>query len=206
MRPIPYLRTALFAAVASLAAIVGFDRALAVAIAPVDDVARRVTGPAMTVLEWATLLPMTKFALGFLLLAAGLVLAWRTPTRDLGRFLGIVGGIHMVSRLLSGVLKPPLGRLRPYEMLASPGQADQWFADGNSFPSGHTAHFWALLFPIAWRWPRTRLPLLAVSTFVAASRVAVNDHYLGDVLASISIAAFVSAAFLTWWERRIAPR
>lgn len=205
-----HLRIALAAAAATLLSIAVVDRPLAIALAPTADLARRLTTPLMTALEWATLLPLTKFALGFVLLATGLLLARRPATRDAGRFLGIVGGIHMTARLIAGVLKVPFGRARPYEVLAS-GDRDhqwehQWFGDGGSFPSGHAVHFWALLFPIAWRWPRTRIPLLVATLFVSLSRIVVNDHYLGDVLASIAIAAFMTAGFLDWWERRIDPR
>lgn len=198
-----HLRLALAAAAATLVSVAVADRPLAIALAPTATLARRLTTPPMTALEWATLLPLTKFALGFLLLAAGLVLAWRAPTRDLGRFLGVVGGIHMTTRLLTGVLKVPFGRARPYEVLATGDWRHEWFGDGGAFPSGHAAHFWALLLPVAWRWPRTRIPLLVVTLFVSLSRIAVNDHYLSDVLASIAIAAFMTAGFLDWWERRL---
>ena len=199
----PHLKIAGVATVAMLLAIAVVDRPLALAIAPIAGAARRLISPVVTVLEWVTLLTLTKFALGFVFLVVGLVLAWRPATRDVGRFLGVVGGVHMVSRLVAGVLKPPFGRLRPYEMLESMSREDRWFADGASFPSGHAVHFWALLFPIAWRWPRTRVPLLVAALFVSFSRIIVNDHYLGDVLGSVAIAALVSAGFLTWWEKRL---
>ena len=198
------LRLALWTAVAAMVAIVDFDRRLAVAIEPLAGVARGLSAPIVTALEWVTLLPLTKFALGFLFLAVGLVLAWRPRTREVGRFLGVVGGVHMTARLIVGVLKPPFGRLRPYEMLASAEPDDRWFAGGSSFPSGHAVHFWALALPIAYRWPGTRWPLFGAALLVSLSRIVVNDHYLGDVLTSIAVAALVSAGYLTWWERRLA--
>lgn len=66
---------------------------------------------------------------------------------------------------------------------------------GNSFPSGHAVHVWSLFFPLLVFFPRYGLRLAVVPTLVSVARVAMNDHYLSDVLASASLAALVTSAY-----------
>lgn len=49
---------------------------------------------------------------------------------------------HVTARFVADILKPPFSRLRPFEAIGSHGWHDTFFAPvGNSFPSGHAAHF-----------------------------------------------------------------
>ena len=50
------------------------------------------------------------------------------------------------------------------------------------FPSGHGAHFWGLFFPLAFLFPRYRIPFLIIPLFISVARVGVNDHWCSDVL------------------------
>src|SRR6185436_124839 len=102
-----------------------------------------------------------------------------------------LAGTHVFSRFATGQLKDLTGRLRPTEWLARGGD-DTFFRGGAAFPSGHVALFASLALPLAILYPRTR-PLLALIAFVAVARIAVNAHFLSDVLGG---AALVS--LMTW--------
>ena len=161
------------------------DAPVAAAVAPSVKANHALVDPFVTVLEYAFGFPLSKFLTGFVLIVAGGALfAFRRP---LARLLLYVGVAHLVSRLIAGVLKNVFLRARPGEPLSG-----QFFLeDGSSFPSGHAAHFWALFFALALAFPRLRIPALILAVLVSASRVLVNDHFVGDVLGSAAISAFV---------------
>jgi membrane-associated phospholipid phosphatase len=94
--------------------------------------------------------------------------------------------------------------LRPFEVIQA-GDWDWKFfgGQGNSFPSGHAAHFWGLFFPLAFLFPRYRLPFLIIPLFISVARVGVNDHWCSDVLGSIAIAAAITLFFI--WVFRMKP-
>lgn len=143
---------------------------------------------------------VTPYLYGVLLSLGGLALLPWPQRRVVGRVLLFVGLSHLTSRFLVDILKPPFSRLRPYEALAGGSWHDIWGAAvGNSFPSGHAAHFWGLSLPLIVLYPRQAVPLAVLPIIVSAARVAVNDHYIGDVLASMAVAAWVTAV----WARII---
>jgi membrane-associated phospholipid phosphatase len=135
----------------------------------------------------------SQFLLGGALLLAGAVLCARPAARNAGRALLYVGNVQLFATVLTGVLKTVFGRLRPHEVLAA-GPGDAWFAGGDSFPSGHAGFYFGLVLPVVALWPRRAWPLLALPWFIAVARVVGNDHYLGDVGASIAIAAGLALA------------
>lgn len=136
--------------------------------------------------------------LALLTLAAGL---WRQPERRaLAARLAVVGLGNMLAHLVVGLLKPQFGRLRPYQIESD--YIDRFFAGGRSLPSGHTAYYWGFALPCALLFPRARFAVLAPATFIALARVLVNDHFVGDVLASLAITAAVTAGLLALLERR----
>ncbi|MCA1658809.1 MAG: phosphatase PAP2 family protein, partial [Verrucomicrobiaceae bacterium] len=67
---------------------------------------------------------------------------------------------------------------------------------GSSFPSGHSAHFWGLFFPLAFLFPRYRIPFLVLPLFITVARFGVNDHWCSDVIASAAIAAALTLLFI----------
>jgi membrane-associated phospholipid phosphatase len=144
-------------------------------------------------LELAFAFPISKWATGFLLLLAALVLVPFARTRPAARVLAFVGTAQLATRLFAGVLKEVVHRARPFEVLAGVNWHSQWFHDhGSSFPSGHAAHFWGLYFPLVALYPRLALPLAPLPLFVSVARIAVNDHYFSDVVASAAIAALLT--------------
>jgi membrane-associated phospholipid phosphatase len=135
---------------------------------------------------------VSKYLLGFLLAGAGLVMM--TVKRDRLAFALItIGTSHVLARVIAGTLKNVFERVRPEELLQTALATGFFSADGNSFPSAHTAHFWSLFFPLAlfcrrvhWIWA------LPVPIYIAVARVAVNDHFVSDVLAGIAAASLVT--------------
>jgi membrane-associated phospholipid phosphatase len=153
-------------------------------------------------LEVASGYEIAKYFLSYLLLGAGALLFIARATRPAGWIFLFVGCSHLVTRVAAGVLKNLFDRLRPFEVI----QAGDWdwkffTGHGNSFPSGHSAQFWGLFFPLAFLFPRLRLPLLIVPVFISIARVGVNDHWCSDVIASAGLAALITWIFV--WLFRI---
>jgi membrane-associated phospholipid phosphatase len=146
-----------------------------------------------TVFGWG----ISKLALGYALLAIGAILWWRQSWRATANLFLFVALTHIITRLVAGTLKNVFERLRPDEVIQQAAWNAQFFtADGNSFPSGHAAHFWSLYFPLAFIFPRYRIPLAIIPVFITIARVGVNDHFVSDVIASIALAAMISLAFI----------
>jgi len=148
--------------------------------------------------------PIARFALSYALLSAGLILSFWNSTRAAAWMLLFIGCAQFVTRIAAGTLKGVFDRLRPFEVIQV-GDWDWKFfgGHGSSFPSGHAAHFWGLFFPLAFLFPRYRLPLLIVPLFISVARVGVNDHWCSDVLASSAIAAAITLFFI--WIFRMKP-
>jgi membrane-associated phospholipid phosphatase len=101
-----------------------------------------------------------------------------------------VASVHLLDRNLTLWMKVGFGRLRPSQWLEKGG--DMWFRDGGySFPSGHITLFASIVFPLAVIYPRAR-PLLAVVAFAFCARLAVNAHFLSDVLGGVALTALVT--------------
>jgi undecaprenyl-diphosphatase len=108
-----------------------------------------------------------------------------------------------VANLALIVLKRCCQRRRPAEMglaVGSPRFAPELLAfDRFSFPSGHSLNAFAVATTLALHFPLATPLLLLVAGSVAASRLFLGRHFLGDVLAGAligtTIALAVAAAF-----------
>jgi membrane-associated phospholipid phosphatase len=129
-----------------------------------------------------------------LVAAAALVCAIRAQWRPYTRSLIFVALCWTVTLVGVNILKMPFGRLRPRDLLTTPGvgAVSAFFRGGGSFPSGYAAHAFGLALPLALLLARWRTLVLAVAVLVVFARVATNDHYLADVLASLALAALVT--------------
>jgi membrane-associated phospholipid phosphatase len=171
---------------------------------PVAAMVQRVGGRQSVVLregtrwlEIASGFEITRFFLSYLLLAAGALLFIARSTRPAAWMLLFIGSTHIVTRLIAGILKNVFDRLRPFEVIQNGNWDSQFFTGhGSSFPSGHSAQFWGLFFPLAFLFPRFRLPLLIIPIFITIARVGVNDHWCSDVIASAGIAALITWIFV----------
>jgi membrane-associated phospholipid phosphatase len=178
---------------------------------PIAAFVQRVGGRSSVILQQGTSFlevisgfPIARYALTYALLTAGLILSFWTSTRSAAWMLLFIACAQFVTRIAAGTLKGVFERLRPFEVI----QAGDWdwkffSGHGNSFPSGHGAHFWGLFFPLAFLFPRYRIPLLIIPLFISVARVGVNDHWCSDVLGSIAIAAAVTFFFI--WLFRMKP-
>lgn len=183
-----------------LAAIAGIsifslDGALAVRLRPHAATNAAAVAPFMNGVELLFGFALSKFATGYAIVLAAVALLPFRRSRPFAWGLLFVGITHLATRLIAGVLKNVFLRSRPFEALAGGGWRDAFFVPGgSSFPSGHAAHFWALFFAVAIAFPKLRIPALILAIGVSMARVAVNDHYVSDVVASAAIAALVSVA------------
>jgi membrane-associated phospholipid phosphatase len=139
-----------------------------------------------------------------LLAVTALVCTAYQPWRKQVRPLVFVAACWALSRLGASLLKESFGRLRPHHVLAAHDMsaASAFFRGGGSFPSGHAAHAFGLCLPLSLLFPRYGILFIGLAALVAIARVAVNDHYVADVLASLAWAALV-----TWLlARLLVPR
>jgi undecaprenyl-diphosphatase len=96
-----------------------------------------------------------------------------------------------IAGIATNLVKLAIGRLRP-SMFFDAGLYG--FAPFNfestmrSFPSGHATTAFALALALGALWPRHRRWLAAAACLVAASRVAINAHYFGDVVGGALVA------------------
>lgn len=112
-----------------------------------------------------------------------------------------VGGAGLIANLAKNII----GRARP-KLFDATGLLDfQLFAftpDHASFPSGHAANIFALATVLAMLWPRGRVLLYTVATWIAASRVLIGQHYFTDVIGG----AILGTAFPYFVRSRFAAR
>jgi membrane-associated phospholipid phosphatase len=182
-----------------------FDQPIAAFVQRVGGRSSVVLLQGTSFLEVISGFPIAKYALTYALLAAGLILFARKSTRSAAWMLFFIGCAQFVTRLVAGTLKGVFERLRPFEVIQAGNWDWKFFGGhGNAFPSGHAAHFWGLFFPLAFLFPRYRIPLLIIPLFISVARVGVNDHWCSDVLASIALAALITLLFI--WLFRVKER
>jgi membrane-associated phospholipid phosphatase len=178
---------------------------------PIAAFVQRVGGRSSVILQQGTSFlevisgfPIHRYALTYALLAtAAILFVWKS-TRSAAWMLLFIGVTQIVTRLTAGTLKNVFSRLRPFEVIQAGNWDWNFFGErGNSFPSGHGAHFWGLFFPLAFLFPRYRIPLLIIPLFISVARVGVNDHWCSDVLGSVAIAAAITLFFI--WIFRMQP-
>jgi undecaprenyl-diphosphatase len=106
---------------------------------------------------------------------------------------------------IANLAKAIIGRARP-KLFDATGPLDfQLFAftpDHASFPSGHATNIFALATVLAMLWPRGRVLLYTVATWIAASRVLIGQHYFTDAVAG----AMLGTAFPYLVRARFAAR
>ena len=142
-------------------------------------------------LEWLILLPVHSLAVSVALVAAMLVTAGVRRYRGQAPAWMFLAGTHLVSRIAMNYGKDLTGRLRPTEWLKHGGDGTFW-RGGASFPSGHVVLFAGIIVPLVVLFPRAR-PALVIVAFVMLARVAVNAHFVSDVIAGLAL-----VALLTW--------
>jgi membrane-associated phospholipid phosphatase len=107
--------------------------------------------------------------------------------------------------LFATIIKRLIGRARPYVG----NEADpflyvplNWRAAYASMPSGHATTAFAVAVAVALIWPRLRWPMLVYAVIIAASRVALDAHYLSDVIAGAFVGSIGALLVRDWFARR----
>lgn len=175
----------------TLASIAGIDKPLAVYAENNLKSLDTAIEPVILYLETIFGFGISKYLFGFIAVAIGLA-AYAFKRSDLSRIFLFIGLTHIITRVVSGVLKNAFLRPRPFEWLD--GNDSGFFSAGSSFPSGHAAHFFGLLLPIVFLYRRFAW-ILILPVFVSLSRIIANDHYLSDVLASVAISVLFTWVF-----------
>ncbi|MGE5183015.1 MAG: phosphatase PAP2 family protein [Acidobacteriota bacterium] len=136
-------------------------------------------------------------------LAAGCLALRRV---ELARAFVYIDLVHLASRLLMMWMKTATGRLRPWEWLRHAGAT--FGQGGASFPSGHVMIFASLALPAAVVWPRLRWLAIAVTAYACLARLAVDAHFVSDVLAGAALASAITAllAPIVRWPTPAASR
>ena len=143
------------------------------------------------VLEYAIAIEPNKWIGVYLLVIGSFATLFMRELRSYAGVIVLVTLTHLLARNASWLVKWLTGRLRPSQWIKAGGD-DTFFRDGFSFPSGHVLLFASIVLPIVVAYPRAR-PLLAIVAFVMIARVAVNAHFLSDVLAGLAV-----TALFTW--------
>ena len=108
------------------------------------------------------------------------------------------------SGMAADVLKVIFGRARPKLLFGADVYGFTWFgwnADHWSFPSGHAATVVALLTALWCLWPSHVLFYMLIGAIVAASRVVVGAHFLGDAMAGAWLAVLITRGVMMVFER-----
>lgn len=141
-----------------------------------------------------------------LLVLACLWLRPRLPSLavEIGRLIRQAGYLFAAvaaAGLINDALKILVGRARPGLWLHSgvsglhfPGLVSEY----QSFPSGHTATSVAAAIALSTLTPRWRLFGVGFALVIGFSRIALNAHFLSDVLAGAAVGA-LSAGLVTRW-------
>lgn len=101
-------------------------------------------------------------------------------------------------------VKHILGRVRPDALNGA--NIFTWLQPGgmyHSFPSGHASNAACLAFVIAIAWPRLRWPVAIWTCAVGVSRVLLDRHFPGDVVAGWGVGLAVTHIVL--WRMRLVP-
>jgi undecaprenyl-diphosphatase len=139
------------------------------------------------------MLTMTRLGDGWLWLLGALLLAQAEKPGDALRMLVVAAGAANVVLI---VMKRCCQRQRPAEMgvsIGAPRFAPELLAfDRFSFPSGHALNAFAAAGAVGLHLPAGAPVLVLIASMVAASRVFLGRHFLGDVLAGAALGSAIA--------------
>ena len=131
-----------------------------------------------------------------LLCAAGYALALLhlMLTRDIRLFRVLL--VPAVCFIACTVLRPLIGRQRPYDRFGVPAVGSHLPGKGKSMPSRHTASAAAIAFALIYVLPSSLMAgaMLLLAALIAALRVLSGQHYPSDVLAALMLSGAISLA------------
>ena len=97
--------------------------------------------------------------------------------------------------ILCTILRPLIGRQRPYDRFGAEPVGRYVRGKGKSMPSRHTASAAAIACAVVYAFPRwpVALAMLVLSAIVASLRVLSGQHDVSDVLAALALSGAISA-------------
>ena len=119
-------------------------------------------------------------------------LAWLLIRRDARAVRAIL--IPAACFLLVTVLRPIIGRTRPYDRFDAPPVGRYTRGKGRSMPSRHAASAAAIACAVYYAMPSAPMGLLmfAMTALIAALRVWSGQHYVSDVAVAVTLSALIS--------------
>jgi undecaprenyl-diphosphatase len=109
-----------------------------------------------------------------------------------------------VTSAVANLLVKPLGRRRRPDSSEAPAARRAPMPDSTSFPSGHSAAAFAFATGVGGVLPRDAIPIRALASVVAYSRVHTGVHYPADVIAGAllgsTLAQITTRALDHWWS------
>jgi len=119
-----------------------------------------------------------------------------------------VASVLASNAILVNLLKVVFGRPRP-RLLLSEGIYEFGFfelsADWRSFPSGHAVTAFGLAVALSIIFPRFRAVFWSLAVAAGSARVAVNSHFVSDVIAGAYLASVVAVVLAKSFERAGCP-
>ena len=96
--------------------------------------------------------------------------------------------------LVATVLRPMIGRTRPYDRFDAPPVGRYKRGKGRSMPSRHAASAAAIACAVIYAFPGTLscVCMVALSVLIAALRVLTGQHYLNDAICAIAMSFILS--------------
>lgn len=114
-------------------------------------------------------------------------------------FLSII--VFIGAALITNYFKVSFGRIRPVEVIEQGLTGiHYWFAEGDSFPSGHTSYYFSLFFPMYYYFDRLK-PIILIPIFIALGRMIQKTHFISDILMSVWIVValtIITDLFISW--------
>ena len=148
---------------------------------------------------WLTLVMLTASAAGRAGTVWLLIALWIALRSDAGAAWRIALALLVTYTVVDGVLKPAIGRERPYAAYTDV-QIEGPQPASASFPSGHAAAAAAGALGVSRVWPTAQLGLWTLALLIASSRVYLGVHYPLDVLIGLLVgwacAYFVSGGMV----------
>ena len=109
-----------------------------------------------------------------------------------------------LSGIVANIVKIIVARYRPMMLFEANLYGFDFFRIGheyNSFPSGHVTTVFSIAAALSLFFPKYWAPFFVYALVVSASRVIIDTHFVGDVIAGAYIGV-TTVLFLAWLYRR----
>lgn len=133
--------------------------------------------------------PFGRRSTGFYLSSSSLLLGLFTKNDYLKKMSVELFEVNILSDFAVKILQKGFGRERP---LKSNGDPYKFFKNGNSFPSSHSLHSWAISNCLSQFYPNYKFIFYSIAFLSSASRVLDEKHWTSDVVFGAISGIFLS--------------